>query len=97
MKNVAATNGQSVSFAVLFFAMENTWEGIWAGTDMLLNFYSRPPWAKSVRAGLWNKTRNGRIQNLHCHATKKCPFAKIFLNSHGRPCALAPLRARVFL
>jgi len=55
MKNVAATNGQSVSFAVLFLAVENTWEGIWAGTDMLLNFYSRPPWAKSVLAGLWNK------------------------------------------
>jgi len=48
MKNVAATNGQSVSFAVLFFGVEKTWEGIWAGTDMLLNFYSRPPWAMSV-------------------------------------------------
>jgi len=43
MKNVAATSGQSVSFAVLFFVVENTREEIWAGTDMLLNFYSRPP------------------------------------------------------
>jgi hypothetical protein len=48
MKNVAATNGQSVSFAVLFFGVESTWEGIWAGTDMLLNFYDRPPEAQSV-------------------------------------------------
>jgi len=48
MKNVAATNGQSVSFAVLFFVVENTREEIWAGTDMLLNFYSRPPRAKHV-------------------------------------------------
>jgi hypothetical protein len=45
MKNVAATNGQSVSFAALFFGDESTWEGIWAGTDMLLNFYDRPPQA----------------------------------------------------
>jgi hypothetical protein len=43
MKNVAATNGQSVSFAVLFLVVEIAWEGNWAGTDMLLNFYSRPP------------------------------------------------------
>jgi hypothetical protein len=43
MKNVAATNGQSVSFAALFFGVESTREEIWAGTDMLLNFFSRPP------------------------------------------------------
>ena len=49
MKNVAATNGQSVSFAVLFFGGESTWEGAWAGTDMLLNFYDRPPWAPFAR------------------------------------------------
>ena len=46
MKNVAATNGQSVSFAALVFGLEITWEGIWAGTDMLLNFYDRPPQAQ---------------------------------------------------
>jgi hypothetical protein len=43
MKNVAATSGQSVSFATLFFAVEMAWEGIWAGRDKELNFYSRPP------------------------------------------------------
>jgi hypothetical protein len=43
MKNVAATNGQSVSFAILFFAVEIACEGIWAGSDNVLNFYSRPP------------------------------------------------------
>ena len=46
MKNVAATNGQSVSFAALVFGVEITREGIWAGTDMLLNFYDRPPQAQ---------------------------------------------------
>jgi hypothetical protein len=43
MKNVAATRGQSVSFATLFFAMRIAWEGICAGRDKVLNFYSRPP------------------------------------------------------
>jgi len=71
MKNVAATNGQSVSFAALFFGMESTWEGIWAGTDMLLNLYSRSPWAQFALELAGEQTRNGRIQNLHAHATKK--------------------------
>jgi hypothetical protein len=43
MKKVAATSGQSVSLATLFFAVEIAGEGNWAGTDMELNFYSRPP------------------------------------------------------
>jgi hypothetical protein len=43
MKNVAATSGQSVSFATLFFAVEIAVEGIWAGRDKELNFYSCPP------------------------------------------------------
>jgi hypothetical protein len=74
MKNVAATNGQSVSFAVLFFGVENTWEGIWAGTDMLLNFYSRPPWPQGVLDAAVEHARERRIQNLHRYATKKCMF-----------------------
>src|SRR5260370_28711801 len=43
MKNVAATSGQSVNFAALFFEMGSAWEGIWAGRDKVLNFFSRPP------------------------------------------------------
>jgi hypothetical protein len=43
MKNVAATSGQSVSFAILFLAGEIAWEGAWAGSDNVLNFYSRSP------------------------------------------------------
>src|SRR2546421_10487752 len=79
MKNVAATNGQSVSFAVLFFVVENTSEGIWAVTDMLLNLCSRPPWAKFVHATAVEQARKGRIQNLHTHATKKVLFGKNIL------------------
>jgi len=43
MKKVAATSGQSVSFADFFLAAEMTREGKLAGTDMLLNLYRRPP------------------------------------------------------
>jgi hypothetical protein len=39
MKKVAATSGQSVSFATLFFAEEIVWEGIRAGSDKVLNFF----------------------------------------------------------
>jgi len=57
MKNVAATNGQSVSFAALFFGVESIWEGTWAGTDMLLNFYDRPPWAQPACDAAGKQTR----------------------------------------
>jgi hypothetical protein len=39
MKKVAATSGQKVSFATLFFAVEITGEESGAGTDTELNFY----------------------------------------------------------
>jgi hypothetical protein len=39
MKNVAATSGQSVNFATLFFEMGIAGEGIWAGRDKVLNFF----------------------------------------------------------
>ncbi len=53
MKNVAATSGQSVSFATLFFALEMVEEGICAGRDKELNFYSRPP--KRFSLARWEK------------------------------------------
>jgi hypothetical protein len=43
MKKVAATSGQSVSFAVFFLIVGIAQEGKWAGTDMLLNLYRCPP------------------------------------------------------
>jgi hypothetical protein len=52
MKNVAATRGQRVSFVAFLFALEIVREDKWAGTDMLLNFYSRPPRAIWLFAGL---------------------------------------------
>jgi hypothetical protein len=71
MKNVAATNGQSVSFAALVFGVEITREGIWAGTDMLLNFYDRPPRAQFALVAAEERTRIERIQGLHLRARRK--------------------------
>jgi len=42
MKNVAATSGQSVNFAALFFVDDIAWEGICAGSDNVLNFFLSP-------------------------------------------------------
>src|SRR4029077_5909632 len=41
MKKVAATSGQSVSLAALVFALGITRVGSGAGSDNVLNFYSR--------------------------------------------------------
>ncbi len=41
MKNVAATSGHSVSLAIFFFAWGIAREGSGAGSDNVLNFYSR--------------------------------------------------------
>src|ERR1700730_4713967 len=39
MKNVAATSGQSVSFATRVFLVETACAGYWVGRDRELNFY----------------------------------------------------------
>src|SRR5260370_12399976 len=41
MKKVAATSGHRVSLAALVFALGIAREGSWAGSDNVLNFYSR--------------------------------------------------------
>jgi hypothetical protein len=43
IKKVAATRGQSVSLAMDLFVVETEREGNWAGSDIELNSYSRPP------------------------------------------------------
>jgi len=42
MKKVAATSGQRVNLAIAFFAVGSAWEGICAGSDTVLNFFSLP-------------------------------------------------------
>jgi len=46
MKKVAATRGHNVSFAVGCLEVGIARAGSWAGKDIVLNFYSRPPQAK---------------------------------------------------
>jgi hypothetical protein len=82
MKNVAATSGQSVNFATLFFADGITWEGICAGSDMVLNFFlsssrSDSRFPKTAKQGHFR-----RIQSLHSHARKKCISLHIFSKQH---------------
>ena len=82
MKNVAATSGQSVNFATLFFADGITWEGICAGSDMVLNFFlsssrSDSRFPKTAKQGHFR-----RIQSLHSHARKKCTSLHIFSKLH---------------
>src|SRR5690242_19591846 len=48
MKKVAATRGQSVSFATLFLVIGIALEGNCAGTDIELNSYSCPPKRSSL-------------------------------------------------
>jgi dipeptidyl aminopeptidase/acylaminoacyl peptidase len=78
MKNVAATNGQKVSFAAFFLGDVNTWEGTWAGTDMLLNSYDRPPKRNLFSARRWIRRARKRIQGLHLRAIRKCICQTIF-------------------
>jgi hypothetical protein len=53
MKNVAATSGQRVSFAILFFGLEIARGGYWAGRDRELNFY----FSSSKRYSLWGRMK----------------------------------------
>src|SRR5260370_29991799 len=87
MKNVAATSGQSVSFAALFFAVGIAREGGWVGSDKELNFYSRSPGRNSLAPlrstalqshSKLKRVRIRRIQESPLHATKKCAPARIF-------------------
>src|SRR5260370_22217948 len=78
MKNVAATRGQSVSLAILFFAWGIAWEGSWAGSDSVLNFYSRSSWSERSLSPNAERLRIRRIQGPSPHATTKCSQQDFF-------------------
>jgi len=63
MKNVAATKGQTVSFATFFLVEEIAREGNWAGRVMVLNFLSRPPSA-ILALSLPRKVERVRLSQL---------------------------------
>ena len=59
MKNVAATKGHRVSFAILLVG-EAAREGNWVGRDIVLNLLSRPPRATlgSQQQSIWSEFAN---------------------------------------
>jgi hypothetical protein len=79
MKNVAATSGQSVSFAFLFVEVTAR-AGNWAGRDKVLNFLSRPPSATLAlsQPHSWSEFASCRIRIFTFDARKICKESKIF-------------------
>ena len=94
MKKVAATSGQSVSFATLFFAVEIAGEGSWAGSDKELNFYSRPPKRTSLAALRKNEFAFAGYKSYPCMQEKNA-FERKFFSS--RQPYFRTTRAAVFL
>src|SRR5205807_5314022 len=85
IKKVAATRGQSVSFATLFLVMWIAREGNCAGTDMELNSYSCPPERSSLsRCGeASSQVQNTRVfpackRKMHLGFNFFCFNAKAF-------------------
>src|SRR5271169_3081794 len=79
MKNVAATSGQSVSFAFLFVEVTAR-AGNWAGRDKVLNFLSRPPSPILAfsQPHAWSAFESCRIRIFSFDARKMCMEPKIF-------------------
>src|SRR5881296_713957 len=93
MKKVAATSGQRVSLATLFFAVRIAREAGVAGSDKELNFYSCPPWAilalvaepTAVRPQLTLTARGGTRQwSVFAFAEYKSRFCMQGKNARGR-------------
>src|SRR5215813_9344067 len=71
MKKVAATSGHNVSFALVCCAVGIARAGSWAGNEIVLNSYSRPPQTKLALIAAEKPVRIRRIQDLHLHASRK--------------------------
>jgi len=71
MKKVAATSGQSVSFATLLVE-GSAREGNWAGRDIVLNLLSRPPKATLALSlpRTWSEVAQSRIRIFQFDARK---------------------------
>src|SRR5216117_3581084 len=82
MKNVAATSGQSVSLATLFFTVGITREGSCVGTDIELNFYSRPPKGNSLSPLRLTVTPRNDASS-HSQNTRVAPACKEKMHRSG--------------
>jgi hypothetical protein len=79
MKNVAATSGQSVSLATFFLVVGMAREGSWVGTDIELNFYSRPPKGNSLAPLRKSEFAFAGYKSRISMQEKNAPDAKYFL------------------
>jgi hypothetical protein len=84
MKKVAATSGQSVSFATLFVEGIAR-EGNWAGRDKVLNCLPRPPKAFLALSlpRKWSECANAEYGKIFPMQEKYAWEAKIFLRGNG--------------
>src|SRR5260370_25899560 len=84
MKKVAATSGHRVSLAALVFAFGIAREGSWAGSDNVLNFYSRSSWSECslVPNGATSQTQNTRFVPPR---KKKMHLRQTFFDAKGTP------------
>src|SRR5208282_1521458 len=93
MKNVAATSGQRVSLATAFLVEGNTWEGTWAGSDTVLNFFLSSSY-KCLSLSLYTKqahflknTSSVGARKKKMHEMKKsfgragCTFGRLYETS----------------
>src|SRR5580700_1669907 len=92
MKNVAATRGQSVIFATLFFVEVKTWEGICAGRDTVLNFYSRPPKVTLAVEFPQASALFEEYKLCTCMQEKNAPKQKYFRRQNARRTARGTIR-----
>src|SRR6266446_2892162 len=93
IKKVAATRGQSVSFADFFLADEMTREGKFAGTDMLLNLYRRPPErisSPAVHECFTSSLLKNTVSAFACNKKKNALWRIFFQTLDSRPVACEP-------
>jgi hypothetical protein len=97
MKKVAATSGQSVSLAAFFFAAKMVREGSWAGSDIELNFYSRPPKRSSLAPLRKSEVAVAEYRSHQCMQEKNAFERKYSFTSptvlpcYSRRCAVPPI------
>src|SRR6266852_6034809 len=103
MKNVAATSGQSVNFAALFFVDDIAWEGICAGSDNVLNFFSFALLHVTLALFSLEQAHHSKNTSSARACNKKMrPNENIFRTHHrifvllaARPCGNFPSRAKL--
>src|SRR3984893_6810944 len=92
MKKVAATSGQRVSLAALVFALGITRVGSGAGSDNVLNFYSRSSYSECSLM-LNGATSQSKNTSFVPRCKKKCILLKFFFDATGTSVARLGFRS----